>query len=140
MKSDSEIGPRFGQGGHVLISPRAARTRPLQTYRSALVAASALVLALAVVAFVPRSLYSGPGEIETAAKSVAGAGAGARFTASRLAAGIPVCPATPFFCCSAAALHLTLTRWPLPRHRVQDFTAKSAGWPSGGAAIGAWEK
>ncbi len=84
-----EIGPRsykFGPGGHVLISPRA------------LVAASALVLALGVVAFVPRSLYSGPGEIEAPVKSVAGVGAGARFIASRLAAGIPVFPAIPRSC------------------------------------------
>ena len=87
---EAEIGP-FGPGGHVLILPRDKRTRPLQTYRSALVAASALVLALAVVA-----LYSGPGEIEAPVKSVAGVGAGARFTASRLAAGmVSLCAQLP---------------------------------------------
>jgi hypothetical protein len=141
---EAEIGPGIGPGGHILILPRGKRTRPLQTYRSALVASSALVLALAVVAFVPRSLYSGPGEIEAPVKSVAGVGAGARFTASRLAAGIPVCPAPPRSCSAAAlhgeALHQTLTRGPLPLLRVQDCTAKSAGWPSGGAEIGAWGK
>jgi hypothetical protein len=92
---EAEIGP-FGPGGHVLILPRDKRTRPLQTYRSALVAASALVLALAVVAFGPRSVYSGPGEIEAPVKSVAGVGAGARFTASRLAAGmVSLCAQLP---------------------------------------------
>lgn len=139
---EAEIGP-FGPGGHVLILPRGKRTRPLQTYRSALVAASALVLALAVVAFGPRSVYSGPGKIEAPVKSVAGVGAGARFTASRLAAGIPVCPAPPRSCSAALhgeALHQTLTRGPLPLLRVQDCTAKSAGWTSGGADIGAWGK